>query len=456
VRLSIIIPVFNEILTIQAIIRAIRESPLDKELIVVDDASTDGTRRVLERLKGPDMKLIFHAENKGKGAAIRSAVPHVTGDVVVIQDADLEYSPSQFPSLLTHIERNEADVVYGSRFRGDHRSFIFSHFIGNQLLTWFTNLLYNSCLTDMETCYKMMRASIFRELDLQANRFDIEPEITAKILRRGHRLLEVPIDYVGRGYSEGKKIKWTDGLGAVWALLKWRLLAKGPDCPLEKLLGGLFEHHRWVSSWILPHLGQRVVHFSGLSGELDRFLLDRDALWVSDPDPANLAALGRKFRYVDHVKVEALHLDHPQLTQQMAEFAPDTFLVTELMVRVPDERELLRRLVAVAPGPLRLVLIGPSGNDCLPLDTELGRIRRCSATTLTRLVEELGFTVQTTETHNALGGLGWRLVGWIPTSIRPLGLSSWGYRKLLPLVRWLDDAGLSSFGNSVVLVARRD
>ena len=221
--LSVVMPVYNERETIDEIIRRVLAVPLRIELIVVDDGSKDGTREILptlaEELK---FKLVLQPANAGKGAALRRGFEEVTGDLVVIQDADLEYSPEEFPELIQLICQGRADVVYGSRFLGRHRVFLFTHYVGNRLLTLITNVLYNTMLTDMETCYKVMRADVLRSMRLDEDGFGIEPELTAKIFKRQYRVYEVPITYDGRGYDEGKKITWRDGVVALWVLLKYR------------------------------------------------------------------------------------------------------------------------------------------------------------------------------------------------------------------------------------------
>ena len=221
--LSVVMPVYNEKDTIEQIIPRVLAVPIRTELIVVDDGSTDGTRDLLTALnqKYP-FKLIFQPKNGGKGAALRRGFQEVTGDLVVIQDADLEYSPEEFPDLIELICQGRADVVYGSRFIGRHRVFMFTHYAGNRLLTLITNVLYNTMLTDMETCYKVMRTEVLRAFTLDANGFGIEPELTAKIFKRNYRVYEVPITYDGRGYDEGKKITWRDGVVALWVLIKYR------------------------------------------------------------------------------------------------------------------------------------------------------------------------------------------------------------------------------------------
>lgn len=222
-KVSIVMPVFNEETTIEEIVRRVLAVPLDLELLIVDDASADGTVAALARLTDPRIRVLRHPKNRGKGAAIRTAIPEATGDVIVIQDADLEYDPAQIPALVAPIEQGVADVVYGSRFLGGpHRVHLFWHYVANQFLTTFSNLLNNLNLTDMETCYKCARRPLLQSIRLRSNRFTIEPEITAKLARRGARFYELPISYHGRDYSQGKKIRWSDGLAAFWAIVRFR------------------------------------------------------------------------------------------------------------------------------------------------------------------------------------------------------------------------------------------
>ncbi len=223
-KLSVIVPVYNEAATIKEIIKRIQAVELNKEIIVVDDGSDDGTRQIIERLPDANIKKVFHENNRGKGAAVRSAIPHASGDVIVIQDADLEYDPKEYVHLIGPIREGVADAVYGSRLSGGkpQRVFMFWHLVGNRMLNLMTNILFNTTLTDMETCYKMIRADILKEIPLRSDKFNIEPEITAKILKRRLRVYEIPISYYGRTYDEGKKINWRHGFAAIWALLRYR------------------------------------------------------------------------------------------------------------------------------------------------------------------------------------------------------------------------------------------
>ena len=239
-RLSVIIPAYNEIETIAEIVRRVRAVELtmkagfgsesgavvafEREIVLVDDGSTDGTREYLRSLENdPDAVVVFHEQNQGKGAAVRTGLERVSGDVILVQDADLEYDPRDYPALLQPIVEGRSQVVYGSRFRGGPtKAMFFWHMMGNRFLTLVTNVLFNTILSDMETCYKVFTRNVAQQLDLKAPGWGFDPEITAQILKRGYRIYEVPISYTGREFEEGKKISWRDGLTVLWTLLKYR------------------------------------------------------------------------------------------------------------------------------------------------------------------------------------------------------------------------------------------
>ena len=224
-KLSVIIPVFNEKKTIEEIIRRVQaaEVGLEKEIIVVDDASEDGTRQILENLNHPNVKICFHSKNQGKGAALRTGFSKVKGDIILIQDADLEYDPKDYPVLLESILNGRADVVYGSRFLGGpHRVFFFWHYVGNKLLTTLSNMFSNLNLSDSETCYKVFKKELLNRITLKSKRFGIEPEITIKFAKLKCKIYEVPISYSGRDYSEGKKIGWKDGVAAIFHVIRFK------------------------------------------------------------------------------------------------------------------------------------------------------------------------------------------------------------------------------------------
>jgi glycosyltransferase involved in cell wall biosynthesis len=223
-KLSVIIPVYNEVGTIQEIIERVKQAPFEKEVIVVDDCSTDGTRDLLKEKEGEGVTVLFHESNQGKGAAIRTAIPHMSGDIAIVQDADLEYHPSEYPRLIAPILEGKADVVYGSRFQGGtHRILFFWHAVGNRIITTLSNMLTDLNLSDMETGYKAFRAEVLKRIKIESNRFGFEPEITAKIAKMGCHIYEVPISYWGRDYTQGKKINWKDGLAAIYWIIKYNI-----------------------------------------------------------------------------------------------------------------------------------------------------------------------------------------------------------------------------------------
>lgn len=224
-KLSIIVPVYNEEKTIKEIISRVRAVPLniDKEIIIIDDFSKDKTREILSKIRDRDIKIIYHENNKGKGSAIRTGLQHITGDIIIIQDADLEYNPEEYPKLIQPILGGKTKVVYGSRYKGKITGpNLLSHLYGNKILTFITKILYLQDISDMETCYKVFKKEVLKDIKLKAKRFDFEPEITAKIIKKGYKIYEVPITYRSRLFDEGKKITWRDGIKALYYLIKYR------------------------------------------------------------------------------------------------------------------------------------------------------------------------------------------------------------------------------------------
>lgn len=225
-KLSVVIPVYNEEKTIIEIIKNVQDVNIDKEIIIVDDGSTDKTKEILQGLKHNDARVLFHDKNYGKGKALKTGFSATTGDIVIIQDADLEYDPNEYQRLIDPIAEGYADVVYGSRLSGGRpqRVYMFWHKVGNNFLTLLTDILYNATLTDMETGYKVFKREVIKNIDIKSKDFAVEPEITAKIFKKRYRVYEIPISYYGRDYCEGKKIRWWHGIGAIWALIKYRFI----------------------------------------------------------------------------------------------------------------------------------------------------------------------------------------------------------------------------------------
>lgn len=455
-KLSILIPCYNEVLTITAVIRQCLALPIDVELVIVDDGSTDGSRRLLAAQTDPRVRVVFHEKNKGKGAAIRTAIASMTGDLAVIQDADLEYDPGELPTLLHHIQLGNADVVYGSRFMGVHRSFMFTHYVGNKVLNLVTNALYNSCLTDMETCYKMMPASLWRSLDLQGDRFEIEPEITAKLLRRHVRLLEVPITYVGRGYDEGKKIGWTDGLVALWTLIKWRtpLMKSALDQSLESL-ANFPAYAKWVIDWCRPYIGQRVLEVGAGRGSLARQLTHVDELVLADYEKPYVDHLKHLFRNVPHVDVHQWDVTDPSGVAPLKARGIDTIVSSNVIEHIEDHGAAVRHMAEIlAPGG-HLALIQPAMKFLHgSVDDGLGHIRRYEKADLSALVEAAGLQVVHARYHNPFGAFGWFVQGRILRTRAIPESSVTMFRMTFPFAHWLDQFEFA-FGQSVVVVGKK-
>lgn len=247
IKLSVVIPCYNELGTIGRVVQAVRACPVpDLEIIIVDDCSTDGTRNLLQALTDQVDQIIYHSQNRGKGAALRTGFAAATGEIVVVQDADLEYDPQEFPDLIAPILSGRADVVFGSRFAGGrpHRVVYYWHMVGNKFLTMLSNMFTNINLSDMETCYKAFRREVIQAVRIEENRFGFEPEITAKVAKMGCRIYEVGISYYGRTYKEGKKIGWKDGVRAIYCIFRYNLFAKVPEFDFGALEAIRFSNHR--------------------------------------------------------------------------------------------------------------------------------------------------------------------------------------------------------------------
>jgi glycosyltransferase involved in cell wall biosynthesis len=452
--LSVLVPVYNERTVVRASLSKVLEAPLPdgvkREIILVDDCSTDGTGEILEEFvrAHPDMRLFRKPKNEGKGAAIRTALSMANGDFVLVQDADLEYDPAEYPALLKPLLEGRADAVFGSRYMaGEQRRVLrFWHSMINKTITLICNMFSDLHCTDIETCYKVFRTDLLKSIPIRSDRFGFEPEITMKTSKRKLRVYEVPISYHGRTFEEGKKIGWKDGVKALGVIFYFWLIddlyAENYGRQHLNNLTGTPQYIAWATALLRPHLGDRVVELGAGIGDFTGRLMGRKlAYYACESEPVYLHALLNRFLKTPSVHVLDLPLaDAAAFAQLPAEF--DTALVINSLELVADPAAILSRLTErLAPGG-NVVLLVPHGPALFgSLDRELGHLRRFSRADITRLFTEAGLAVDSLHSYNRLATVSW----WINSrllrsrSISRLTLklfdkTIWLWRLLDPLV----------------------
>lgn len=468
--LSVVIPCFNEEQTIPELISRVLDQPWTAEVVVVDDGSTDDSARLVEAVSDARVRLLRQPRNLGKGAALRRGFAQTKAPYIVVQDADLEYDPSEYGALLQPLIDGKADVVYGSRFvsSGAHRVLYFWHAIGNRFLTLFSNVATNLSLTDMETCYKVFRREVLNDLFIEEDRFGFEPEITAKVARGGWRIYEVGISYAGRTYEEGKKIGWRDGVRALWCIGRYNLPRRSRPAPtrtpadfdsadaelhgvLDSLGANAPNYTDWIAGLCQPYLGKRVLEVGAGHGDLTARLADAGAdVVATDVSKRCLEALEARFACSQQVEVR--HLD---LFDNDDPGAYDSAVLVNVLEHLPEDGpalEELRRLVR--PGGHVLLYVPAFERLYSPFDRAVGHYRRYDRLRLASVVQKAGLHVIEARYVNQVGALAWWLLatklGQVPTGAGKVRLYD---RAVVPRLRKVEARYRTHFGQSLFVAA---
>ncbi|HEX8154679.1 MAG TPA: glycosyltransferase, partial [Thermoanaerobaculia bacterium] len=458
--LSVVVPCYNERATVAELLRRVKEVPVEKEIIVVDDASTDGSADVVAALakQWPEIRHIFQTPNQGKGAAIRRGISEARGDLVLIQDADLEYDPEEYPKLMQPILDGHADVVFGSRFAGyPRRVMLYWHRLGNTFLTFLSNATTNLDLTDMETCYKVFRREVIQSIQLNSNRFGIEPEITAKVAKRGYRIYEVPISYYGRDYWEGKKINWKDGFSALWTILRYGFFDDQKSEPASyttlRRRSRLKRYNKWVWDRVQPYVGQRVLEVGAGTGAMTRLLYGRELIVATDKETPYLDRLKNAFRRRPGIIVERFdpEADDPR---ELARYGFDTATCINVLEHTRDDVAALRRIHELLVPGGRVIVFVPAGAKLFgSLDRGIGHLRRYERDELAEKLRQAGFEVEDVGFQNRVSRLAWRINSVFGRSALPSGQSR-VFDRIVPLLRAFEGQRPST-GLSLVAVGRK-
>jgi len=464
-KLSVIIPVYNEINTIGEILTRVLEVDLPKEVIVVDDCSTDGTREFLKEWGAgrkeeskDEVRIFYQPKNMGKGAALRSAFKEATGEIVIIQDADLEYHPQEYPKLIEPILDGRADVVYGSRFLGTpRRVLMFRHTLGNKLLTFFSNLCTDLNLTDMETGYKVFKKEALEHLHLKSNRFGFEPEVTAKTAKMNYRIYEVPISYSDRDYWEGKKIRWMDGLKAIFSILRYNFFdSETEDIVYQTLqrMKKLRRYNQWIFLKFRPFLGRRVLEIGSGIGNITKFLLDRELIIATDVEPKYLALLKNTFGKYKKFIIEHLNISGAEM-ERYRSYHIDSVICFNVLEPIEQDEKPLKNIFDLLEPEGRLLLLVPSHPWLYgSLDQHLGHHRRYGKRELKNKLEAVGFKIIFLTYFNRIGILGWFLNSKILRRKRLPSFQLRIYNFLVPLLK-LEKFFPLPFGISLLAVAEK-
>jgi glycosyltransferase involved in cell wall biosynthesis len=462
--LSILIPVYNEARTLRTIIRRVLASPvgLPMELVCVDDGSRDGSADILESLAAqePRIRVFRQPRNMGKGAAIIRAIKEMRGDIGLIQDADLEYDPADYPALVAPILEGKADAVFGSRFAsaGQRKVLLYWHGVANHFLTWLTNILNDINLTDMETCYKAVRADILKQTPLYSNRFGIEPELTTKLAQWNIRLYEVPISYHGRSVAEGKKIGWKDAVSAIWTLINYRFINDRFTTHDGYFVLQSMRRARGLNRWILQqfrgYIGARVLEAGCGIGNFTELLLDRERLVCVDNDPLYVEMANWRLGHLENVRTLQADLADPAVYTDLKSERLDTIVCLNVLEHIaPDEQVLRAYYDLLEPGGHAIILVPAHPSLYGPCDEALGHVRRYTQPELHAKMQAAGFEIVMMDEFNRMGVPGW----WMNKQLGRRDLNPrqmrW-FERLLPVAKGMEALRLGR-GLSLIGVGRK-
>ena len=455
-KLSILIPIYNERTVAERSLLGVLAAPLpenmERELILVDDCSTDGTDAILARLAAEhvEIRLVRHEVNRGKGSAVRTAISHASGDFCLIQDADLEYDPAEYPRLLRPLLEGDADAVFGSRYLASEQTRLlpFWHSMINKTLTLTSNMFCNLNCTDMETCYKVFRTDLLKSIPIRSDRFGFEPEITMKCAKRKFRIFEVPISYHGRTYEEGKKIGWKDGVKAFGVILKFWLIDDLYSEPYGRAflnnLTGTPQYLNWMMRLLRPHVGATVLELSAGIGNLTGRLMGRRLRYVAtEIDPLYLHTLQNRFLRTPNVSVARLDPARDEDYRNYRE-SFETVLCVNVLEYAEDPASMLRSIRStLRPGGRALILVPQSPGLFSSVDRKMGHLRRFQIADMLKLAESSGLKVSETQQINKVGAAAWWFFGKVlrqerinKFSLKIFDKSVWWLRHLDHILPW--------------------
>ena len=461
-KLSVLMPVYNESRTLRTIVGQVLESPVDLEieLICVDDGSTDGSLEILKELAAADPRItaIGQPVNMGKGKAIRTAIENMTGDIAIVQDSDLEYDQSEYPRVIGPILDGKADAVYGSRLASSEvrRVLFYWHSLGNKILTMFSNMANDLNLTDLETCYKAVKADMLKSLRLTSDRFGFEPEVTARLAHVGARIYEVPISYHGRTYAEGKNIGWPDGVEALWLIFKFRFIdTKATDDAGHVTLESLAlspSVSKWMLSNFIDYLGSDVLEAGCGMGNLTEHLLDKGRLTVVDIDRRHLNSVTKRFGHLENLKISEGNLEDPSFYDNIE--SVDSVLCINLLEHLDKPEVALEGFHSVLEEGGHALILVPA-HDWLFSDADeaLGHRTRYEEKMLADLMEGAGFEIVKSYQFNRLGVLGW----YVNKLTGRTTIGKWQARMfglLLPIAKFIEGFRVLP-GLSVIAIAQK-